>query len=80
MTQGNLALVFPGQGCQFVGMGTDLADAYPEARELYERADQVLGLHLSRLCFQGPDAELCDTANTQPAIYVSSMALCWPQG
>ncbi len=75
MTQGNLALVFPGQGCQFVGMGRDLADAYPEARDLYERADELLGLGLSGLCFQGPDAELNDTANTQPAIYVSSMAL-----
>ena len=75
MTQGNLALVFPGQGCQFVGMGAELAAAYPEARALYERADEVLGLGLSELCFQGPEAELNDTANTQPAIYVSSMAL-----
>jgi [acyl-carrier-protein] S-malonyltransferase len=75
MTQGNLALVFPGQGCQFVGMGADLAEAYPEARALYRRADEVLGLSLSGLCFQGPDVELNDTANTQPAIYVSSMAL-----
>jgi len=75
MAQHNLALVFPGQGCQFVGMGADLAAAYPEAKALYERADEVLGLRLSELCFQGPEAELNDTANTQPAIYVSAMAL-----
>jgi len=75
MAQGNLAVVFPGQGCQFVGMGADLAEAYPEAKALYEHADDVLGLGLSRLCFEGPEVELNDTANTQPAIYVSSMAL-----
>ena len=71
----DLALVFPGQGCQFVGMGADLCAAYPEARQVYEAADDVLGFSLSSLCFEGPEEELNDTANTQPAIYATTMAL-----
>ena len=49
------ALVFAGQGAQFPGMGKDLADAYPECRELFDRADEVLGYGLSSICFDGPD-------------------------
>lgn len=70
-----IALVFPGQGCQFVGMGKDLYSSYEEARALFDRADEILGFSLSRLCFEGPAERLNDTANTQPAIYTTSMAL-----
>jgi len=72
---GDLALVFPGQGCQSVGMGRDIHEAFPEARALYQRADRALGFPLSKLCFEGPPDELNDTANTQPAVYTTTMAL-----
>ena len=68
-----VAFVFPGQGSQFVGMGQELA-TYPEARQVYAQADEVLGFALSRLCLEGPEAELNDTINTQPAILASSVA------
>lgn len=68
------AYLFPGQGSQFVGMGRDLYDAYPAARALFDEADAVLGVPLSRLCFEGPEAELKETQNTQPAIFVHSVA------
>lgn len=69
------ALVFPGQGSQQVGMGRDLAEAYPAARDLYAQADALLGYGLSSLCFDGPEEELNDTVNTQPALYVTSLAV-----
>ncbi|NLF10673.1 MAG: ACP S-malonyltransferase [Anaerolineaceae bacterium] len=69
------ALIFPGQGSQDVGMGRDVAEAYPEARRLYQQADDVLGFALSELCFQGPRELLDETANTQPALFVTSLAL-----
>ncbi len=69
------ALVFPGQGSQEVGMGRELATIYAAARHLYEEADDVLGQAISRLCFDGPKEELDDTVNTQPAIFVTSLAL-----
>jgi [acyl-carrier-protein] S-malonyltransferase len=56
-------------------MGAELYRTYPEARAVFEQADDVLGMSLSRLCFEGPEEMLNDTANTQPAIYASSMAL-----
>jgi [acyl-carrier-protein] S-malonyltransferase len=68
------AFVFPGQGSQSVGMGKDLFEAYPECRELFENADQVLGFPLSKLCFEGPEEELKKTTITQPALLVCSMA------
>ncbi len=70
------AVVFSGQGAQFVGMGKDLAAAYPACRGLYEKADEVLGYALSKLCFEGPIEELTKSNHCQPAIFVTSV-VCW---
>ena len=67
-------LLFPGQGAQKVGMGADVYQAYPEARQVFDQADEVLGFSLSKLCFDGPEDVLTDTANAQPAILVTSLA------
>jgi [acyl-carrier-protein] S-malonyltransferase len=69
-----LALLFPGQGSQFVGMGKPLFEASKVARATFEEADAVLGFPLSELCFEGPEEELKQTANTQPAILTHSIA------
>ncbi len=69
-----VAYVFPGQGSQRVGMGRALARAFPEARAVFEEADDTLGFGLSTLCFEGPEDELQLTANTQPAIVAASVA------
>jgi [acyl-carrier-protein] S-malonyltransferase len=66
--------MFPGQGSQERGMGRDLYESSPPARDLFDRADAALGRPLSRLCFEGDDDELNETANAQPAIYVTSLA------
>src|SRR6266545_3424936 len=71
---GRLALLFPGQGSQFAGMGKVLCGASPAARAVFEEADAVLGFALSRLCFEGPEEELKRTANTQPAVLTHSIA------
>ncbi len=68
------SFLFPGQGSQFVGMGKDVANASPAAKKVYEQADQILDAKLSTVCWDGPEAELNDTYNTQPALYVCSMA------
>ena len=70
-----LALLFPGQGSQHVGMGRELAAAFPEARAVFEEADDVLGVRLSRLMWEGPEPELTETRNAQPAILVHSVAV-----
>jgi len=66
--------VFPGQGSQVVGMGRELAQAYPTAQQVFEEADSLLGFPLSRLAWEGPEEELNDTLNTQPALLVHSVA------
>jgi [acyl-carrier-protein] S-malonyltransferase len=69
-----LAFVFPGQGAQAVGMGRALATQYALAREAFEVADRALGFPLSRLCWEGPEAELRMTVNAQPALLAHSVA------
>ncbi|WP_431303352.1 ACP S-malonyltransferase [Sediminicoccus sp. BL-A-41-H5] len=71
----SLAFVFPGQGSQAPGMGRDLADAFPLARETFEEVDDALGQKLSRLMFEGPAEELTLTANAQPALMAVSVAV-----
>jgi len=68
------AYVFPGQGAQRVGMGLDLYQEYPLARNAFDEADDTLGFPISRLCFEGPEEELKRTDNVQPAILVTSIA------
>ena len=72
---GSLAYVFPGQGSQYVGMGKDLFAASAAARAMMEKADAILGVPLTRICFEGPEDELRQTMNTQPAIFLHSVAL-----
>lgn len=75
MTNSNtIALLFPGQGSQTVGMGKDLAEKYPIARQTFEEADDALGYKLSQLCFEGPEDQLRLTEITQPAILTVSVA------
>ncbi len=75
MYMSKTAFIFPGQGSQYSGMGKELADAYPVARQLFEEADDALGFKLSELCFSGSEADLKLTANTQPAILAASIAV-----
>ena len=69
------ALIFPGQGSQAVGMGRELAQAYPAARQVFDEADRLLGFSLSQMAWEGPESELNDTVNTQPALLVHSAAV-----
>jgi [acyl-carrier-protein] S-malonyltransferase len=69
-----IALLFPGQGAQQVGMGRALAEAFPTARRTFEEANDLLGYDLARICFEGPDDQLTSTRNCQPAILVTSVA------
>ncbi|MCS7234522.1 MAG: ACP S-malonyltransferase [Armatimonadota bacterium] len=71
---GRVAYLFPGQGAQYVGMGVELAEAFPAARTLFDRASSVLGFDLLELCRTGPEERLQQTENTQPAILVTSLA------
>jgi len=69
------AYIFPGQGSQYVGMGKDVCAEFPAAKSLFAKADEVLGFSLSRICFEGPEEELKQTKNTQPAIFLHSVAV-----
>ena len=75
MTGERIGLLFPGQGSQAVGMGKDLAEAFPAAREVWEAADDALGFALTRLCWEGPEDELTLTRNAQPALLAHSAAV-----
>ncbi len=68
------AWLFPGQGAQAVGMGRDLAEQVPAARAIFDAADAALGISLSSICFDGPEVDLTQTVNTQPALVVHAIA------
>src|SRR5262245_11516885 len=70
------AFVFPGQGSQYAGMGREIAERYDVARQVFSEADRALGFSLSEICFDGPEEALKLTENTQPAILVTSIAVC----
>jgi [acyl-carrier-protein] S-malonyltransferase len=74
LSTSNIAFLFPGQGSQAVGMGKELAEKYPAARQTFEEADAALGYKLSQLCFEGPEDQLRLTEITQPAILTASIA------
>jgi [acyl-carrier-protein] S-malonyltransferase len=69
-----VAYLFAGQGAQYIGMGKDLYESFPQAKAVFEQADEVLDFSLSRLCFQGPQEELRKTQNCQPAVLTASIA------
>ena len=70
----NTYILCPGQGAQALGMGRDFAEKFPEAKAVYDKANAILGFDLADLCFNGPDERLNQTDNSQPAIYVTSIA------
>ncbi len=69
-----VGFLFPGQGSQFVGMGKDLYDSFPEAKKTYDEAESILGYSIAKICFEGPEDKLTQTLYAQPAIYVTSIA------
>lgn len=71
---GKIAVLFPGQGAQTVGMGAGIAQKYPQVRRLYENAGSILGYDIAKICFQGPAEELDSTVCSQPAIFLTSLA------
>jgi len=71
---GKIAFIFPGQASQYPGMGKNLAEKFPAARAVFDEADRALGFPISRMCFEGTEEELKQTANTQPAILTVSVA------
>lgn len=71
----SVVFLFPGQGSQYVGMGKDLCGISAGAKSLFEKADAILGFPLSKICFDGPEEELRQTKNTQPAIFIHSIAV-----
>lgn len=72
---GKVAFIFPGQGAQRVGMGKDFYENFIVSRKVYNEANEILGMDIKRVCFEGPDEELVKTENTQPAILTTSIAM-----
>lgn len=70
----SIAYLFPGQGSQKIGMGRDLYERDPAARAIFSEADDILGISLSDICFNGPEDALVDTYNQQPALFVTALA------
>jgi [acyl-carrier-protein] S-malonyltransferase len=70
-----IAFIFPGQGAQYIGMGKDFYDAYPIVRETFEEASKILSFDFARLILEGPESELILTKNSQPAIFIVSVAI-----
>lgn len=70
-----IAFIFPGQGSQYVGMGKDIYENFPETREIYKKAEEILGYDLRGLCFNGPEERLSRTEYTQPAVFVTDIAV-----
>ena len=70
----DVGLIFPGQGAQYVGMGKDLYDNFPQAKEVFDKANAILKYDLAKLCFEGPQEELSTTRQSQPAILAASIA------
>ncbi|WP_437202402.1 ACP S-malonyltransferase [Planctomicrobium sp. SH664] len=69
-----IGFLFPGQGAQHVGMGKQLVEQYPQARQLFDQANEILGYDLAKICFEGPTSQLDSTVISQPAIFVTSLA------
>ena len=69
------AFLFPGQGAQTVGMGKDIYEKYEEARKIYDKASEISGIDVKKICFEGPEEELNKTENTQIAILTTSLAM-----
>jgi len=70
-----VGFLFPGQGSQFVGMGKSAYEVSPAAKEIFEKANQIMGFDIAKLCFEGPEEKLTLTKNSQPAIFITSMAV-----
>ncbi|WP_432663324.1 ACP S-malonyltransferase [Wukongibacter baidiensis] len=71
----NVAFVFPGQGTHYAGMGLEIAKRYKEANDVYEIANEIMGMDIRKLCFEGPEEELVKTENSQPTIHTTSIAI-----
>ena len=69
------AFLFPGQGAQYVGMGKDIYEKYDEARKIYDKASEISGIDVKKICFEGPEEILNKTENTQIAILTTSLAI-----
>ncbi|WP_026893884.1 ACP S-malonyltransferase [Clostridiisalibacter paucivorans] len=72
---GKIAIIYPGQGAQYLGMGKDIVEKSKEAKKIFDIANEFLGFNISKMCFEGPESDLVKTENTQPAILTVCMAI-----